>query len=187
MKIGVISDTHRDLTRQGQAAERLLKEGARTLIHLGDNYADADALLDLRVPLLRVPGVHSAEYRSPEVDNRLLRTFNGVPVLITHTVSTNTYDLPTDLRPEEIVNTGRARMVLYGHTHAFHTLVNRGAVFVNPGACKHPDGRSSTATCALITLHPKTIEVRILPLAGPPLVEKRFELLTRRIVEVPVR
>ena len=73
MKIGCLSDTHKNIKNLNSALEFLKNSGAETIIHLGDDYTDIDECGEENV--VRVPGVFSNMYQDPEIPNRRVEDF----------------------------------------------------------------------------------------------------------------
>ena len=136
MKIGILSDTHRNLT----LASRALGEMGPIdlLVHLGDFYQDVLALSALTPSwIAAVAGNGDFEYTVP--DERTIEV-SGKRLFLTHghhyEVNRGVDRLLAKARRE------KADVVLFGHTHK--ALVRRidGILFVNPGFMflGHPKG-----------------------------------------------
>lgn len=173
MILGIMSDTHGHLTEMRQAARRMVEEfGVDVIIHLGDDSTDADELAGLGVDVISVPGVFEERYRNPGIPNRIIKEFDGIPVLITHTPTRNSHDLEDDIDPTEAVQTGEAKVVLYGHTHVGIISEKHGGIYINPGHLNPKDKRGEPLTFAIIKLTPPKINIRIFDLAGQIRMEK---------------
>ncbi len=139
MKIGCLSDTHKNIKNLNGAIEFLKNSGAETIIHLGDDFTDIDECGEENA--VRVPGVFSDTYQNPDVPNRRVEDFAGWRVLLTHTISSHPNDLPGDIRPEQLIENRGVDVVLYGHTHIPDIKREQGILFVNPGHLKDEDKR----------------------------------------------
>ena len=67
MKIGVISDTHRNMALLDQVVEWMSqRQRISVLYHLGDDYNDVAGLGDRFSELLQVPGLYDERYKTGE-------------------------------------------------------------------------------------------------------------------------
>ena len=104
MRIGVVSDSHGETVNLKKAVEWLVKnENVGMVIHLGDDSDDAKVIDEFKVEVLKVPGVFENHYKNPSIPNRIIREFEGWKVLISHTEKSHENDLPSDLKPEKLV------------------------------------------------------------------------------------
>jgi len=178
MKIGVVSDSHGHVENLRRAIKAMRESGADLIVHLGDDYDDVKALSDQeRAVITQVPGVFSTSYQDPRIPNRLIKEWEGVRVLLTHTPEAHKHDLSTDLKPEEVVARGEVRMVLSGHSHIPEVKEQRGVIWVNPGHLKDDDKKGYPPTYAILELVGTEARVRIVDLfagtelfAYPPLI-----------------
>ena len=164
MKIGVISDTHRHIENLNQAIEFLKILGAKTLVHLGDNYKDMDETGEENV--IRVPGVFSNEYQKHDIQNRMIEKFEDWRVLITHTMNSHENDLADDIKPEQAIKAGEVDVVLYGHTHVPEIKKEQGVVFINPGHLKDEDKRGYPPMFGFLDITKEELLVRIFRLGN---------------------
>ena len=110
MNILMISDTHGN-----DLFIRTLMPVAKDydlVIHLGDDYQDAQLLIDYEVSVIRVPGTWTSEYQNPSVDAR---------------------DLPDDIDPKTVINNKEADIFCHGHTHRPMISEQNGVTVLNPG------------------------------------------------------
>ena len=126
--------------------------------------------------MIKVPGVFSDYYQNPGIPNRLIRNFDGIKALITHTKESHENDLKGDLKPEELIAEKRVNVVLYGHTHVYEAKVHDGILFVNPGHLKKEDKKGFPPTFAILDIEDRKVTVRILDLKNKTKLEERFEL-----------
>ncbi|RLG72524.1 MAG: YfcE family phosphodiesterase [Methanobacteriota archaeon] len=166
MKVGVVSDSHKNTENLLKAVKTLIDMGVTHVIHLGDDYEDAEVLNKLGVEVTRVPGVFSAYYADPRVPNRIIKDYAGWRVLITHTPESHKNDLEGDIKPEEAVAKGEVDMVLHGHTHIPRAEKNLGVVWINPGHLKNEDKKGFPPTFAFIEFEGDRAKVSILNLAN---------------------
>ena len=165
MKIGVVSDSHGEMENLRRALKLMREAGADHIVHLGDDYDDVTALSDQeRAMIIQVPGVFSTYYQDPSIPNRLIEEWEGVRVLLTHTLQAHKHDLPTDLTPEDAVARGEVRMVLFGHSHIPEVREQGGVIWVNPGHLKADDKKGYPPTYALLEIVGSEVRVSILDL-----------------------
>jgi len=174
--IGVMSDTHGNIENMKTVAKLMLEQDVEWIIHLGDFYKDALELDSLTERVIKVPGVFSDEYQNPNIPNRLIRNFNGVKVLITHTKESHENDLKGDIKPEELVAEKKVDVVLYGHTHVYGATVSNGVLFVNPGHLQNEDKKGYPPTFAILDIEGRKVIVRILDMEKKAKLEETFNI-----------
>lgn len=175
-KIGLISDSHRNLDYLKKAADYLTKEEkVDFLIHLGDDYEDAEILKDYGAKLIQVPGVFSHLYKEPSVPNRIITNIEGLRIMISHTVSFHKNDSRDDLLPEEAIEKNWIDMLLYGHTHLYSIDFEKGVLLVNPGHLMAENDKGNPPTFSEIEIDDKDIKVRIIGLDGKIILEEEFK------------
>lgn len=139
MRIGVLSDTHRNMEAAAQVIERL---GACDLwLHAGDFYRDALELHRLYgIPLVAVVG-NCDQVTGPEEE---LLELEGVSVLLTHG---HLYRVKFGYG--QIVARAQkvgAKLVVFGHTHQPEDVVIEGVRLFNPGSLSRT--RNPAGLCA---------------------------------------
>jgi putative phosphoesterase len=153
--LGVLSDTHGNRAYMERAARRLLDtHRADTLIHLGDNYDDAEALAAWAPAVRMVPGLWCKEYRSRAVPSVLVETFAGVTVACAHA----DHDLTAHL-------TG-VRVAMHGHTHIARVEERGSVIWLNPGHLKAPMDRGERPSYAVLTLDDAGIRIALHEMTG---------------------
>ena len=155
MKIGVISDTHGDLSALKRAAERI--GAADAWIHLGDHCADS-------APLKRLnPMVYSVKGNCDPFPGlmEIVIEFEGVKVFAVHG---HTYGVKDGLsrlyyRALEL----GCSAALYGHTHVPNLERNGTFFLLNPGSPARP--RMWTKPSAgILTIKDGVLDAEILTL-----------------------
>jgi hypothetical protein len=173
MKVGLVSDSHGELENLKRAARLIMEKGhAHVIVHLGDNYDDAAVLHSTGARIIKVPGTYCRQYADPSINKRMLVDFEGWRTLITHTPVSNPNDLPSDIRPEELMRNGEMRVMLYGHTHIPKAIDHVGFIFINPGHIKAGDN-DDKPSFALLDFRPDSLEVKIIDLKTGRLVENK--------------
>ncbi|MBU0687631.1 MAG: YfcE family phosphodiesterase [Candidatus Margulisbacteria bacterium] len=163
MKIGLVSDSHGNIGILKNAIKKLVDAKVDLIIHLGDDSTDMDTIKS-SVPcdLIIIPGVFEEVYQHPGEAHRLIKTFEGLKFLITHTAESHKNDLSDEIKPEEIVAKKEVDVVLHGHTHVPRDEVKKGIRFINPGHLKPDDKRGFKPSYAILDVNDKNIDVRII-------------------------
>lgn len=159
MKIGLVSDTHKQIKNLNEAVEYLKTLGVDVLVHLGDDYTDIEEIGEIDV--VRVPGVFSDAYQDTSIPNRIIAKFDGWRILLSHTITSHDNDLPNDLRPEELIEKRKVDAVFYGHTHIPDIKQDKGIVFINPGHLKDEDKKGFSPTFGFVQVTQGIIVVRL--------------------------
>jgi len=171
MKIGVVSDSHKNLTYLRKAVELIIKEGAEYIIHLGDDYQDAEILREYPLMCFRVPGVFCPEYFNETIKNRIREEISGIKILITHTLSSHKNDQKEDLVPEDIIRNKEVDLVLFGHTHLYEIKKEGGVLCFNPGHLQEIMTKGRSATFGIVTIADKEITCTVFDLEGNKIVD----------------
>jgi uncharacterized protein len=163
MMLGVMSDTHGNVALMHQIADRMVTDfGVDTILHLGDDYRDAEQLEMAGHDVRIVPGLWCDEYHSPRVSKWLEERFDGVRIAGCHA--------DKDLRARDRA----ADIVLTGHTHQA-TIERIGhTLYVNPGHLKRARDRGERPSFALIDIGDATITVKIVEVDGTVRREESF-------------
>lgn len=159
MKVGAISDSHGNIDWLTRVVDWLKKMKCQKMVHLGDEWEDMNEWADM---VIRVPGILSSYYKNEKIPNRLIMEFNHWPVLLTHTLKSYKDDLPNDLKPEEVIKSGEARVVLYGHTHIPKVEKKGSILYINPGHLKPEDKQGFPASFAFLDFEPTFLNVKII-------------------------
>ncbi len=162
MKIGLVSDTHGNITLLKKVLNVLReKEKISLLVHLGDDFDDIKFAEDSQGDFMRIPGVFSSYYFDPGIPNRLIKEFGEFRILFTHSPKPHPNDLPTDLKLEDAVKKRQADVVFYGHTHIPKVEIKDGLLWVNPGHLKPEDKKGSPPTYATAVFQKGKIKIDI--------------------------
>ena len=146
MSILLVSDTHNSASYILKLREVAQNRDVDMVMHLGDDYEDADGFLQDGVSVIRVPGTWTPEYHNFRIENRRYETLMGWCFFLTHTPQKHKNDLPDDLDPEKELETKKMDVFLHGHLH--HPKCEQvGDVWViNPGHCYQHDNRGYPPT-----------------------------------------
>lgn len=161
MKVIVVSDSHGELDNIKCLSRIAKEEKAEKVIHLGDDYDDADYLINEGITLERVPGVFSAYYTDKSVSNRKVVELRGWKFLLTHTKEHHNNDTPDDIVPEQHVRDGTVDIVLYGHSHVPAIAIENNVYLINPGHLKSEDKRGYEPSYAVLTVEKESVDVII--------------------------
>jgi len=152
MKIGIISDTHRNHEYIEKVAEFLVKkQNVGAIYHLGDDYEDMRALEDYHVEIAQVPGVYDEGYRNKSLSAKITETVLGVNILLVHSIDKDVTD--NDLF--------KADIILHGHTHIEELRLEDGRLFMNPGHLKGPLDRNKPPSFGLLTILDREITASV--------------------------
>lgn len=156
MKLGIISDTHRDHYYLNKAIEKL--ENTDIIFHLGDNIADAVYLEErLKKKVYKVKGNCDFSFETPV---EIFEEIEGIKIFASHG-----HKYYVKYGYDDILARGKelgADIILYGHTHISSIRYERGIWIVNPGSPSMP--RDSFSSIAVINIQGKEISPNILEL-----------------------
>jgi putative phosphoesterase len=156
-----MSDTHGNVEWMHRVADLMVEQfGVSLILHVGDDYPDAEQLDMAGHRVHMVAGLWCDAYRSPR-HRWFNETIGGVRIAGCHAVK--------DLRAVDRA----ADIVVTGHTHV--AVVERigATIYVNPGHLKKPKDRGQVPSFVTITID-ETITVRIHELDGSVRGEKVF-------------
>jgi putative phosphoesterase len=155
MKIGVVSDTHRNKEYLKKVVEWLIKRHKISLlVHLGDDYSDVMELNERYIEVLQVPGIYDDEYKNKSAPATIVETIQGLDIVLVHS-------LEKDLTREDAQ---RADIILYGHTHHPEIKLKEGMLSMNPGHLKNAMDKNITPTFGLLDIQDKNVNVKIIDL-----------------------
>jgi len=163
MKIGILSDTHGNVSVTATAAARFSRTGVGAVFHCGD-IGGMDVLAELagvmeplHVPVHAVFGnvdLHSSDWKffPTNVGVQLHGRFGDIPcagrrIALIHSDDARLFN--------KTVAGGEYDLVLSGHTHAVHDIKRGRTRCINPGTA----GRGSPNTCAVLDLETGKLDV----------------------------
>lgn len=137
MKIGVLSDTHDNLSNILIVLGAYRERGIETLIHCGDltgfemvSHFDGFRVIYTIGNMDHATGVIKKRFKKMRADNFVGPVFSGqldgTPVAATHS--------HIDSKLTDLVNHKRYKWIFHGHTHQRRDEVIHGTRIVNPGA-----------------------------------------------------
>jgi uncharacterized protein len=165
MILGVMSDTHGNRRLMHKVAGLMTQDhDAEVILHIGDNYDDAEELGSSGLNVRMVPGLYCDVYHDGRVSNWHHETFDGVSVAFTHA--------DQDLRAVDQA----ADVVITGHTHVASIERIGRSVYLNPGHLKGPKDRGERASFAIIETRPREVRIAVHEASG----RLRFEKIISR-------
>lgn len=175
MKIGIMSDTHGNVETMKKVADKMIGQyGVQTIIHLGDDSSDAEQLKLLPANLYYVPGIFEQRYKDPEIINRIIKDFEDVPFLLTHTPTKDAHDIEGDIDPAQAIQDGDIKVMLHGHSHQWRIDEEKGVIIVNPGHLMSENSKGRPPSFAVLEVTSKKLVAKIISLEDEVLSEKTF-------------
>lgn len=175
MKMGVMSDTHGNLdTMRRVAAKMIDKYEVDAIIHLGDDSTDVEELSSLPIDLYWVPGVFEERYKDANITNRLIKDFEEVPFLLTHTPTKDSHDIDGDIDPVQAIEDGDVKVVLHGHTHLWKIGEEKEVIVINPGHLMSEKSKGKEPSFAVLEVAPGKLNAKIVSLDDKVEAEKTF-------------
>jgi uncharacterized protein len=164
----IVSDTHgsfRNIKKCISGFDNLKPE---YVVHLGDDYVDADIISQFGYKVVRVPGLWTDYYQNPSIDNKMFWDFEGWRFFLTHSIEPHYNDLKGDISSEKVIKKKQCDVFLFGHTHIPKVVQQDGIVFVNPGHLKEKETRSKPSY-AFLQVSKSELKIAIVPLGLDPL------------------
>ncbi len=164
MILGVMSDTHGNVRLMHKVADLLSRKfAAEVIIHLGDDYADANQLEMAGHAVWAVPGLWCPEYQSYRVPKARVETVLGRRIAFAHA--------ERDIAP---LRSG-TDLLLTGHTHAARIALEDGVLSMNPGHLRRSTDRGQHASFGLIILSERETLCAIHDADGSLRLLRRYE------------
>ncbi len=152
MRIGVVSDTHRNTGLLIEVVGWMMREQRISMLyHLGDDYEDVGALADTFLEVVQVPGIYHPGYADGSIPAKVFETVQGVRVLLLHSMEKDLDEADRD----------SADIVLYGHTHKASIEVEDGKLFFNPGHLKNEMDKHEQASFGVLDIGEKKVHASI--------------------------
>ncbi|MBN1984488.1 MAG: metallophosphoesterase family protein [Chitinivibrionales bacterium] len=155
MKIGIVSDTHRNTKGLLEVSEWLIAHRhVAAVYHLGDDFDDTAILADLGIDVVHVPGIYDKNYLDGSVKPKLVENILGLSILLVHFLEKDTTE--NDRTVSDII--------LYGHTHRAEMRLADGKLFMNPGHLKSNIDKNLKQSFGLIDIQDKNVVAQIFDL-----------------------
>lgn len=152
MKIGVVSDTHRNRECLDSVVNWLVnRHRIAMLYHLGDDYEDVIGISSRGVEIAQVPGIYHTTYRDGSLEPKHLETVLGLRVVLVHSFE-------KDITAED---KAVSDVILYGHTHRPEIKLEDGLLMMNPGHLKGTKDKNVDPSFGLLDIQERSVSVRI--------------------------
>jgi len=152
MKIGVVSDTHRNKSFLEEVVEWLTKrQRIATLYHLGDDCEDVVDLSEQGIDIIQVPGIYDPKYKDGTLGHKQIDTVLGLRILLVHFLGK---DITEDDRTVSDI-------ILYGHTHKAELTLEDGLLLMNPGHLKAKLDKQFKPSFGLLDIQDETVSAKI--------------------------
>lgn len=159
MKIGIVSDTHRNKEYLLKAVNWLQKRNKiAMLFHLGDDYEDVMALTEIYIEVIQVPGIYDERYKDGSLPAKTIETVQGLGILLVHSYE-------KDITREDTL---RSNIILYGHTHRAELRLEDGLLYMNPGHLKGPLDKNIPPSFGLLDIQDRGVNATIFSLDFKP-------------------
>lgn len=160
MKIGIISDTHRNKEYISNVADWLInRQKVAALYHLGDDYDDVKELGELYLEIVQVPGIYDERYKNGKLASKVFENILGVSILLVHS-------LEKDVTTDDIV---KSDIILHGHTHHEELRLDDGKLYMNPGHLKGAMDKNMPPTFGMLSIMDREIIASIYSLQFKPI------------------
>jgi len=148
MKIGVVSDTHKNRELLDKVVTWMVqRQHVHTLYHLGDDYDDVVTIGDQFSELVQIPGIYDERYKNGQLPAKLFETILGLTLMLVHSTEKDADD-------EDI---SRSDIILHGHTHKYELHLDDGKLYFNPGHLKGPLDKNMPPTFGILEVHDREV------------------------------
>ncbi len=152
MKIGILSDTHRNKIYLEKVVDWLIKkQRISTLYHLGDDYEDVMDLGDRYIDIVQVPGTYHPKYKDGTLAAKAVESVLGLQILLVH-------DMHKDLTEDDRL---KVDVILHGHTHTHELRVEQGVLYLNPGHLKGPLDKNMAPSFGMLDIQDRSVTATI--------------------------
>lgn len=159
MKIGIVSDTHRNAVLLDKVVQWLAtRQKVNALYHLGDDYDDVVNLDGLFPEVVQIPGIYDERYKNGTLPAKLFETVLGITLLLVHSIE-------KDLADADI---NKSDVILHGHTHHAELRLEDGKLFFNPGHLKGLLDKNMEPTFGMLTIADRELTATIYNLDFKP-------------------
>jgi putative phosphoesterase len=152
MKIGVVSDTHRNKKFLAEVVAWMQKNHRiSALYHLGDDYDDVIDLSDRFLEIVQVPGIYDPRYTDGTLGAVVKENVMGIRIALVHSAEK---DLTDEIKSSSDI-------ILYGHTHKPELQVIDGKLFMNPGHLKAEKDKTVPASFGILDIQDRNMTASI--------------------------
>jgi len=165
MKIGIISDTHRNIEYLSTVVDWLIdRQKIAMLYHLGDDYDDVKCLADKYIDIVQVPGIYDERYVNGALPKTVVENVMGLRILLVHAMDK---DVSKD---DQLISD----IILHGHTHKADILIEDSLLTFNPGHLKGPKDKNFPPSFGLLDIQDTTLSANIFNLDFKPILSMEF-------------
>lgn len=165
MRIGIVSDTHRNTQFHEKALDYLVSgKKADRIYHLGDDYRDAELEINRGLDLVRVPGIYCPEYQDRSVPKVAFDNILGVNIVMAHDIK--------DITRENILCND---IILYGHFHKYEIKVENSKLYINPGHLKSPKDKNQPPSFGFLDIDYDEISAAVIQADGKVLLTMKLK------------
>ncbi|MDG5814448.1 metallophosphoesterase family protein [Chitinispirillales bacterium ANBcel5] len=155
MKIGVVSDTHKNIDYLQKASEFLIsRQKVASIYHLGDDYEDVMGLEDWYVEIVQIPGIYDERYRNGTLPAKLREAILGLEILLVHSIQ-------KDLTEDDKI---KSDVILSGHTHKQDLTLDEGILYMNPGHLKGKLDKNMPPSFGMLSIENRSVTATIFDL-----------------------
>lgn len=155
MKIGIVSDTHRNKEFLHQVVNWLVsRQHIEQLYHLGDDYEDVIELADEGIEVVQVPGIYHKQYLNGSLKAKQVKHVVGLRILLVHSLEKDVNENDKAI----------SDVILYGHTHRAALELKDGLMLMNPGHLKSTIDKQEKASFGLMDVQDAIVTAKIINL-----------------------
>jgi len=155
MRIGIISDTHKNTALHTSALDELMDYGVSKVYHLGDNYSDGELEIEMGVDTIRVPGLYCPEYSDKSIEKIAYDIVQGVGIVMAHDQN--------EIKDKDI---SCNNIILFGHTHKAELTILNGRLYMNPGHLKSEKDKGRPPSYGIISIDYGAIDAMLRETGG---------------------
>ena len=175
MKIGIVSDSHRNKDYLNSVVDWLIsRQKIATLYHLGDDYDDVADLAEKYIDIVQVPGIYDERYNDGTLPKKLMENVLGLRILLVHSFE-------KDVTKDDTMMTD---IIMHGHTHHYEIKLEDGLLRVNPGHLKGPKEKNLPPTFGLLEIQDRDLHVKIINLEFKPVLTMNILRSENRLYKV---
>jgi uncharacterized protein len=175
MKIGIVSDSHRNKELLNSAVTWLVsRQKIALLYHLGDDYDDVADLADSYVDIVQVPGIYDERYADGTLPKKVVENVLGLRILLVHSFE-------KDVTKEDTMMTD---IIMHGHTHRHEIKLEDGLLSINPGHLKGPKDKNLPPSFGLLEIQDRNLHAKIFNLEFKPVLTMEILRSENRLYKV---
>ncbi len=166
MKIGIVSDTHRNVEYLSDVVDWLIeRHKIAMLYHLGDDYDDVKCLAEKYIDIVQVPGIYDERYSNGSLPKKIVENVLGLRILLVHAME-------KDVSKEDKLISD---VILHGHTHKAEISLEDSLLCFNPGHLKAPKDKNFPPSFGVLDIQDNALFAKVFSLDFKPVLS--MELL----------